>query len=224
MSAPPSVVEPSALSPEDQLAASLEAMRKAIREKAEADNAALREEITSAEKRLKEATALAQKLGVTSAVAELVEKMKHWHAWSKNERYDFVKEQLVDGLAYLGGESTKMGNGNHTSWNEFIFKNKYRLSVDDEHWGYDSTDKYASIVVELYSDDNREIVFKSDVVQNGAQDFALWRPLHVTTLSVGDWLQDIVMLHEMMRNRQERQRLEANARYILPKAEGLPPE
>ena len=219
---PPHQVTPTPeRTPEDMLTVSLDAVRKAIRNKALADNAALRDRISSAEKQLAEATALANKLGVTKAVSELADNMQHWHAWSKNERYDFVKEQLVDGLAYSGGESTKANNGNTTSWNEFVFNHKYRLTVANEHWGYDSTDIYASILLEVLDTETHNVVFSAEFVKDGMQDFAPWRTLHVTKFDMGEWLTDIVMLHELIISRKERQYLEAEANYILPKAESL---
>ena len=79
------------LSPDEKLVESLTALRQAIREKAAAENAALRDEIKSAELRLTAAKALGEKLGIAAAVAFLAEEMSHWHAWSTNPNYDFRK-------------------------------------------------------------------------------------------------------------------------------------
>jgi hypothetical protein len=216
--APPPVPK---LSWDDEMAASLDSLRKAVREKAKEEAQPLQDEIRDAESRLKAVRAIADKLGVTHAATAIAEEMRHWHSWSKNPNFDLQKNNLVEGLSYIWGEQTR-DNRNETNINEFVFRqNKYCLTVAKEHMAYEGTDKYADLILEAVDESGRKAVFCADVSKDIAEDFALWHVVRVTMFEAGEWVHDIVLLHELFRVRHEQVSLRFRAEHILPKAKNV---
>src|SRR5262245_28220422 len=89
-------------SPSEKLSESLNSVREAIREQAELENEALREQVAVATGQLAAARKIAKELGISDAMTSIADEMTNWHAWSRLENYDF-SENLVEGLTYLGG-------------------------------------------------------------------------------------------------------------------------
>lgn len=208
-------------SPEEKLAECLKAAREAISEKTKLENRDLQEKLIDAKQKLKAANELSKKLGLSEAITNLAEEMDHWHAWSKNTNYNFSKN-LVDGLVYIGGENTRTDRGYETTINTFVFNNaKYRLSVANEHWGYESTDKYGEIIIEKFNNGSFQTEFKAEVIQDGSRDFAPWRVLNVTDINLGDWAHDMTILDALILARKEKERLERDLEYVGPKTKNL---
>lgn len=216
VSGPPAPV----ISWDDEMAASLEALRHAVREKAKADAKPLQDEITNAQSRLNAVRVTAEKLGVSQAAAAVAEEMRHWHSWSENPQFKF-ENNFVAGLSYTGGEHIRQDR-NETNINEFVFRDhQYRLSIAGEHIGYDSTDKYADLILETFEESGWRRVFSAEVTKDISYDFAVWHVLNVTMLDVGEWIYDVVMLHELFRVKQEQTSLQRKAEYLLPKAKNI---
>jgi hypothetical protein len=209
-----------AISWDDEMAASLEALRHAVREKAKADAKPLQDEISDAQSRLNAVRATAEKLGISQAATAIAEEMRHWHSWSKNPQFRFEKN-LVAGLSYTGGEHIRQDR-NETNINEFVFRDhQYRLLIAGEHIGYDSTDKYADLILETFEEIGWKRVFSAEVTKDISYDFAVWHVLNVTMLDAGEWIHNVVMLHELFRVKQEQTSLQRKAEYLLPKAKNI---
>jgi hypothetical protein len=207
-------------SAEQKLADSLETLREAIREKADAEHRTLRDQLEDANERLAAARRLADRLGVASAVTKIAGEMEHWYSWSKSEDYDF-SENLVDGLKYLGGDHTEV-NGNKTTVNEFAFGGaRYRMSLADEHYGIHSSSKYADLILECFDGTAYRRVFAAEIAQDIMREFAPWRALNVTTIELGTWVHGAVAPQELFIARRERDDLRRQAEYTLPKVKNL---
>ena len=213
-------VAPIGKSPDEKLVDSLEALREAIREKAVTQNQALRDKLEDANERLAAAMGLATELGVISAVTKIADEMEHWHSWSKHDSYDF-SQVLVDGLGYMNGSQTQ-DNRSETTVNEFVFNGaRYRMSVANEHYGFEGTNLYADLILEFFDGTKFLPVFRADISKNVIRDFAQWHVFNVTTIELGTWIQDIVALEELFIARRERDDLSRQLEYKLPKVKNL---
>lgn len=212
---------PPSKTPDDELADSLQALRHAIREKAKEECTSLRDEIGIAEQRLKAARELAKKLGISISIAAIANEMRHWYAWSKNEKFDFSK-YIVNGLCYIEGKKFRNEKGDETTLNEFAFcGRKYKLTIANERYGYASGDKYADLSLAIFDGTDYRSVFAADIVEKYDPYSPRWHVDYVTAINVGEWLHDMVMLDELVRARKDHERTKAEADYILPKAKNL---
>jgi hypothetical protein len=189
-------------SPNEKLVESLNSLREAIREKAEAEHRPLQNQLAHANARLAAAKKLADELGISKAVTNVACEMTFWPSWSRLEGYDF-SENLVEGLTYSGG-THEQGEKHETTVNEFVMRGRhYRLSTLNEHYDANVGREFADLILERGDGQDYHQVFAAEV-GNSLLGTTYWGVDNVTTIELGDWVHDMVALEELFTARRHR--------------------
>lgn len=212
--------------PASDLARSLDATRKAVRDMARARAATIEREGEAADAKIEAATALVQKLGLDTAIGQIITTMEYWPSWSDNQTYDFARESLVDGLTDYRGTETDTEVGAGTGENvehSFTFDGvQFRLLVLNiakcpPDFDFDVADAY----LEVHHPGPPVTVYSTSVTRGFERDFEPWRASIVKSIHVGEWVHHIVKLQELLAAKEEMGRLERSVRYKREAAKDL---
>lgn len=203
----------------------VEAIRESIRQIKQVQIEDVRDRLSQAHTRLDAMKQLSEDLGISDAIILLSEKLKELHAqdsWEHNHPKSFEGDKVdgIDDLYYISGSNESDGK-KASIIDEFKFKeNLYILTICHEDCVMPDNEMCRFTDVSLRFFDGGEYcnVFCAEAkIDDTSYDLYQMEITRVTNIKLGDWISDIVQIHELLKAENEKSSLEWRAKLLESK-------
>ncbi|MFA7253891.1 MAG: hypothetical protein WC107_05030 [Patescibacteria group bacterium] len=203
----------------------VEALRESIRQIKQVQIEDVGDRLSQAHTRLDTMMKLSEDLGISGAIALLSEKLRELHAqdsWEHNYPKSSEGDKIdgIDDLYYISGSNET--DGKKTSIiDEFKFKeNLYILTICNEDCVMPDNEmcRFTEVSLRFFDGGEYCTVFYAEAkIDDTSYDLYQMEIIRVTNIKIGNWISDIVQIHELLKAENTKSSLEWRAKLLESK-------
>lgn len=208
---------------------SVDALRHSIRKIKEKETQGLEAHLENLQNQRQAYDEISTKIDLKKAVILIVNTLKEERMSYSNFPEDFGSEgekvYQIDNLYYISGNQEESKNGNITTTDKFRFKDRiYILSIEhgerdtwfDFDLGSEQCNSYylGELKLKHFENGSYSEVFSMGLKIEDSIEPLSWESMSVELITVGDWLPEIIELHELLKIDEEQSDLKFRAALI----------